>query len=113
MQRSRRTRDRVSWVIVAAIQMNLGAALETLGEREGRAARLEGAAAADRAALEEYTHDGAPLKWALTQINLGNVLQTLGEREGNTARLEEAVVAYHAALEECTRDQVPLQWALA
>jgi tetratricopeptide (TPR) repeat protein len=107
------TRDRVSWVIVAAIQMNLGAALETLGEREGRAARLEEAVAADRAALEEYTRDRAPLKWALTQINLGNVLQTLGEREGNTARLEEAVVAYHAALEQCTRDQVPLQWALA
>jgi tetratricopeptide (TPR) repeat protein len=107
------TRDRVSWIIVAAIQMNMGAVLETLGEREGSSARLEDAVAADRAALDEYTRDRAPLRWALTQINLGGALLTLGEREGNTARLEDAVAAYRAALEKCTRDQAPLQWALA
>ena len=55
-------------------QMNLGAALQTLGTREGGTARLEEAVAAYRAALEEYTRDRAPLQWAMTQMNLGNVL---------------------------------------
>ena len=91
---------------------NLGNALQALGERESGTARLEQAAAAFRAALEEYTRERVPLHWATTQNNLGNVLATLGEREGGTARLEEAVVAYRAALEELTRERVPLQWAM-
>ena len=90
--------------------MNLGAALQTLGEREGEA-RLEEAVTAYRAALDEYTPDRTPLQWAMTQNNLGNVLQTLGKREGSTAQLEEAVAAYRAALEKCTRERLPLQWA--
>jgi tetratricopeptide (TPR) repeat protein len=104
-------RYRVPWISWAMTQMNLGAALQTLGAREGGTARLEEALAAYSAALQEYTRDRAPLQWAMTQMNLGNVLQTLGEREGRTARLEEAVAAYRAALEECMRDRVPLLWA--
>ena len=92
-------------------QNNLGAALQTLGERESGTARLEEAVAAYRAALEEWTRERVPLDWAMTQNNLGNALQTLGERESGTARLEEAVAAYRAALEERTRERVPLQWA--
>jgi len=103
---------RVLWVIWAVTQLNLGAALQTLGTREGDTARLEEAVAAYRAALEEERRDRVPLQWAITQMNLGNALQTLGERQGNTSRLEEAVAAYYAALEESTRDRVPLQWAL-
>jgi hypothetical protein len=45
-------------------QMNLGNALQTLGERESGAARLEEAVAAYRAALEEWTRDRVPLDWA-------------------------------------------------
>ncbi len=65
-----RTRDRVplEW---ATTQMNLGTALETLGERESGTARLEEAVTAHRAALEETTRDRVPLQWARTQMNLG------------------------------------------
>jgi tetratricopeptide (TPR) repeat protein len=105
------TRDRVPWIPWAMTQNNLGAALQTLGEREGSTDRLDGAVAAYHAVLEEYTRDRAPLQWALTQMNLGNVLQTLGEREGSTARLENAIAAYREGIEECTRERVPLDWA--
>ena len=75
-------------------QNNLGNALAALGEREAGTARLEEAVAIYRAALEEWTRERVPLRWAMTQNNLGNALCTLGEREGGTARLEEAVAAY-------------------
>jgi tetratricopeptide (TPR) repeat protein len=105
------TRERVplDW---AAMQHNLGAALDTLGERESGTKRLEEAVTAYRAALEERTRDRVPLDWAATQNNLGNTLSRLGERESGTKRLEEAVTAYRAALEEYTRERVPLDWAM-
>ena len=87
-------------------------ALATLGKRESGSARLEEAVAAYRAALEEYTRDRAPLRWATTQMDLGNALEMLGERESGTAHLEEAVAAYRVALEERTRERVPLDWAI-
>jgi hypothetical protein len=59
---------------------NLGNALQNLGERESGTARLEEAAAAYRAALEEYTRVRAPLDWAATQNNLGTTFQRLGAR---------------------------------
>ena len=92
--------------------MNLGAALETLGEHENGTTHLEEAVAAYRAALEEYPRERVPLKWAMTQHNLGNALEALGERESGTARLEEAVAAYHLSLEERTRERVPIDWAV-
>jgi tetratricopeptide (TPR) repeat protein len=104
-------RDRVFWSSWAMTQVNLGAALQTLGARESGTARLAEAVAAYRAALEEYLRDRAPLQWAKTEMDLGNVLQTLWERDGETPRLEEAVAAYRAALEEGTRLRAPLQWA--
>jgi hypothetical protein len=93
-------------------QVDLGSALQRLGERESGTARLEEAVAAFRAALEELTRARVPLEWAKTQNNLGTTLSTLGERESGTARLEEAVAAYRAALEELTRARVPLDWAM-
>src|SRR5215472_8908961 len=103
---------RVLWVIWAVTQLNLGAALQTLGTREGDAARLEEAVAAYRAALEEERRDRVPLQWALIQNNLGKALWILGARESGTGRLEEAVGAYRAALEVRTREKVPLDWAM-
>jgi tetratricopeptide (TPR) repeat protein len=44
----------------AMTQMNLGALLRALGERESGTARLEEAVAAYRAALEEWTRTVAP-----------------------------------------------------
>jgi tetratricopeptide (TPR) repeat protein len=90
-------------------QMNLGTALETLGEREGGTARLEEAAEAYRAALQERARDRVPLDWAMTQMNLGNVLRTLGQRDSGTARLKEAVTAWDACLEVITAVW-PAEW---
>ena len=90
-------------------QMNLGTALETLGEREGGTARLEEAVAAYRAALEQRPRDEVPLDWAMTQMNLGNALRTLGERERGAARLEQAVAAWNASL-AVTASVWPGEW---
>jgi len=59
----------------AAIQNNLGAALQTLGEREGNSTRLKEAVAACRASLEVRTRQAMPADWAATQNNLGTALQ--------------------------------------
>jgi tetratricopeptide (TPR) repeat protein len=96
----------------AKTQMELGVALETLGERERGTARFEEAVAAYRDALQEQTRARVPLEWAMTQVNLGNALLRLGERESGTARLEEAVSAYREALQEYTRARVSLDWAM-
>jgi len=97
----------------AALQNNLGSALQTLGERAGDPARLEAAVTAYRAALEERTRDRVPQHWATAQHNLGNALGALGALAVDPARLEAAVTAYRLALEERTRDRVPLRWATA
>ncbi len=75
-------------------QMDLGFALERLGERESGTGRLEEAVAAYREALKENTRERAPFDWASTQTSLGNALLSLGERESGTALLEDAVAAY-------------------
>jgi len=93
-------------------QNDLGAALQTLGERESDTVRLEHSVASYQAALEEHTRDRVPRQWAATQMNLGTALQTLGQRESGTARLEQSVAAFQVALEEYTRDRVPLDWAM-
>ena len=89
----------------ARLQLALGNALQTLGEREVGTDRLERAVVAYHAALEVYARDRVPLGWAATLAFLGIALQTLGEREAGTDRLEQAVVAYRAALEVYARDR--------
>ncbi len=106
------TGDRLSWLAWAMIQMNLGAALQTLGERERGIARLEEALAAYRGALGEYTAERAPLKWSMTQMDLGNVLETLGELKSDTKLFEQAVNHFKAALERCEQGQAPLLWSM-
>ncbi|MCU0829552.1 MAG: tetratricopeptide repeat protein [Tabrizicola sp.] len=95
-----------------AALLDLGIALQTIGDREKGTARLEEAVTAYRAALKELTRKRAPLAWATVQNNLGNALQVLGMRKAGKARLKKAVIAYRAALEEWTRDRVPLYWAI-
>jgi tetratricopeptide (TPR) repeat protein len=109
LEERKRERVPLDW---AMTQLNLGNALNILGERENGTIRLEQACAAYRAALEEQTRERVPLRWAATQNNLGLALTRFGERESGTVRLEEAVTAYRAALEERTRERVPLDWAM-
>ena len=97
----------------ASLNMALGAALGTLGEREPGTERLEQAVAVFNEALKENTRERVPLDWAMTQCNLGAALATLGKREPGTERLEQAVAAFNEALKENTRERVPLDWAMA
>lgn len=95
----------------AMTQMNLGVALQTLGERESGALRLDEAVSAYRNALQEYSRARVPQLWAMTKMSLGTALFRLGERESETARLEEAIAAFREALQEYTRERAPLDWA--
>jgi tetratricopeptide (TPR) repeat protein len=85
---------------------------QTIGEQAGSNDDMQQAVASYREALQEWTRERVPLKWATTQNNLGTALMGLGERESGTARLEEAVTAYREALWERTRERVPLDWAM-
>jgi tetratricopeptide (TPR) repeat protein len=96
----------------AGTQNNLGAALQTLGEREAGIERLAAAVRAYEEALKEWTRETAPPQWAAAQHNLGAVLAALGTREAGTSRLEAAVRAFEEALKEYTREKVPLDWAM-
>ena len=80
----------------AALQVALGSALLTLGERERGTERLGQAVGAFRAALGEITRQRSPLQWAMTQTNLGSALAALGERGGNRERLGQAADAFRA-----------------
>ena len=91
-----RARAPLQW---AGTQINLGVALEILGEREsatGRGSISQSPAYPE--ALKELTRARAPLDWAMTQNNLGNALGALGERESGTLRIKEAVVAFRNCL---------------
>ena len=101
-----RTASPENW---ASTQNNMGAALQTLGQRGDDIALAE-AVVAYRSALEVFKRDTAPGDWAMAQNNLGNALQTLGDR-GSDVALAEAVAAYRAALEVFTREAAPMQWA--
>jgi hypothetical protein len=70
--------------------MNLGIALEHLGNRETGTTHLEEAVTAYRAALEEETRERVPLVLAITQVNLGSALEKLGERSSGTTLLGDA-----------------------
>lgn len=89
---------------------DLGASLETLGEREGGTDKLEEAVSIFRAALPELLRGHAPVDWAKTQNNLGLALALLGERENSGGKLEEAIFAYRAALTELSRDRAAPDW---
>jgi len=79
--------------------MNLGTALQTLGERESGTARLEEAVTAYRAALEERTRDRVPLEWAMTQANLAHLERAVFDKTGEAKHLERAEAHARAAQE--------------
>jgi tetratricopeptide (TPR) repeat protein len=95
----------------AGIQINLGNALDTFGERERDRAKLEEAANAYREALQELTREGEPFTWANAKMGLGDALETLGRLKSDPAKVEEAVKAYSEALQVYTLEHVPLEWA--
>jgi len=78
-----------------------------IGEREGRAGRLEEAVALLRTALEELTPERASIVWAKAQLNLGIALRVLGEQESGTQRLREAAAVFDAVLAAASLQSAP------
>jgi len=95
----------------AKTQVDLGTALNDVGQRESGREHLQQAIDAFRLALPEITRERVPLDWATTQMDLSTALRALGERESGTEHLQQAVDASRLALQENTRERVPLQWA--
>jgi tetratricopeptide (TPR) repeat protein len=104
-----RSRNPVAW---AAVQNNLGVALNWLGQRKGDVAILAEAIAVFRLSLTETTRFTAPLDWASTQTNLGVSLSALGELNSDIEMLNRAVEVYSEILQVFTRESAPLNWAL-
>ena len=77
--------------------MNLGNALQTIGERESGTARLEEAVAAYLAALEERTRERVPLGWATTTGNQGVAMMQIADRTNDAAMAETAVAQIESA----------------
>jgi CHAT domain-containing protein len=75
-----------------------------------RALNLELGIAAYEQAMQVYTRDAFPEKWAMTHSNLANAYSNRirGERADN---LERAIVGYEQALQFYTRDAFPYSWA--
>ncbi len=82
-----------------AAQNDLGAALQTLGEREAGTARLEAAVAAYAEALKERTRDRVPLDWGFTQGNLAAVEIAFFDKTADPAHLTAARTYAMAARE--------------
>ena len=83
----------------AMMQNNLGNALAALGAQERSVNRLEEAAQAYRAALEERTRERVPHDWAFTQFNLGGVEITFFELTLDPSHLDKAESYANAARE--------------
>ena len=80
--------------------MLLGAALQTLGERESGTARLEEAVSAYREALQENTRERVPFRWAATQANLALVHLAFFNKTRQPVYLDDALESVGGALEE-------------
>jgi len=79
--------------------LDLGLALETIGERESGTDKLEEAVAAYREALKEFTRDRVPLEWAYANHDLANALAALAERQKSSALMAEALACMRVAVE--------------
>ena len=95
----------------AAIQNNMGNALNFFGEFENSKKHFQGAVAAFRTALAAVNPQVQPWFWATIQNNMGNVLRKLGINEENKGYLKEALDAYRAALTIRTPEKDASIWA--
>jgi tetratricopeptide (TPR) repeat protein len=108
------TRDehRVDW---ARTQNHLGNALVKLGELERPSDRsIEHTVAsvdAHRLALEAYSRDDEPARWAVTTMNRGLALMRLGQDTDRADYLVDAVADLRSSLEVYTKESRPLAWA--
>ncbi|MEN9895159.1 MAG: hypothetical protein RIR97_1011, partial [Pseudomonadota bacterium] len=85
-----RTRERMplDW---AMTQMNLGSALQTLGQRESSSERLQEAVVAYQEALQERTRERVPLDWAATIGNRAVAQRIIAELTSDIALARQAL----------------------
>ena len=95
----------------AALHLELGKALLTIGKQVGGKSEFEAAVDAFSVALNVYTRERFPEDWGYIQNYLGIAQEHLGRRETNTEKLEVAVRFFHKALEVRSYERVPLDWA--
>jgi len=101
----------------AELEGQLGATLETIGEREegrGDAVALDHfdeAAEAERSALRVLTPKNDPHNWANAECEIGDALESLGEHKASVTLLEQAVAADREALTVQTLDKGPADWS--
>ncbi len=107
-ERAETSRDEVP-IAWATVQASLSKALSSLGVQGGDADALRRSIATGRAALEVFTRDADPKRWASLQQTLGWSLYDLGKRD-DIERISEAITAFEAAGEVWTREAFPKQW---
>ena len=95
----------------AALNVALGDAMLTLGERSAKTVQLERSVGAYEEALSFYTQDETPRSWARAQNNRAIALSALAKRKIAPFALEQAVDGYRKALHIYTHEQDPLRWA--
>jgi tetratricopeptide (TPR) repeat protein len=95
---------------VAELRLTYCIGAFALGRQWGDRTQLMKAVQACHRALEYWTPERAPDKWAETQNILGGALTRWGVLEHGTARLEEAVAAFREALKVWTPTSNPTQW---
>jgi tetratricopeptide (TPR) repeat protein len=89
----------------------MGIALHSMDEIEENEEYLKKSIACHERALEAYTRDDTPKRWAAAKNNLGSVLQDFGKRIASNSILEEAVAVLLAALEIRTVESSPIEFA--
>jgi hypothetical protein len=85
-------------------------ALESLGERESGADKLEEAVAAYRAALQEWTRERVPVDWAASLGNQGIAMMLIADRTNDGALSATAFQQIETAF-ETERSGGQQQWA--
>jgi tetratricopeptide (TPR) repeat protein len=91
----------------ASSKNNLGPALVRLGEFKNEPRYFKEAIDA----LNVWTRESTPTRWAIAQQNLGDAYMSMARNEKSVAVAEEAHGAYELALSERHRDREPLHWA--
>ncbi len=94
----------------AEANLELGALLLRLGDRQCRPERFLAAALHFKPALDVLTRERSMDGWARGQIGLAHALRGQGTFQGDVVILRDAVFAYRAALGVLTRGMTPALW---
>jgi tetratricopeptide (TPR) repeat protein len=107
------TRRQLEPLLWADGQVELGNALQKVGDVTSEPSKVIEAVGCFRLALLEGTRVRHPSGWASTFYNLGNALSLLGRQTDEKRYYEEAINAYSQALQEQSPERNVSAWAFA